>query len=109
MGGLPLRYRPYYKRNQPSQTKSDEKGHEFTMLFAYNFLKSYSAEYELNYKKSEDEILSNNEKEEWAHDLKIAYKWNKNWVPYAAIGNIPGSKTTDERQTRYRIGVQYIW
>ena len=79
------------------------------MVFAYRFLKDYSAEYELNYKKSEDEILSNNEKEEWAHDLKIAYKWNKNWVPYAAIGNIPGSKTTDERQTRYRIGVQYIW
>ncbi|CNL04383.1 DUF481 domain-containing protein [Yersinia enterocolitica] len=102
-----LRYRPYYKRNQPAQTKKTEKGHEFTMLFAYNFLKDYSAEYELNYKKSEDEILANKEKEEWTHDVKIAYKWDKNWKPYVAIGNVAGSKTTDERQTRYRVGVQY--
>ncbi|MDM7079761.1 oligogalacturonate-specific porin KdgM family protein, partial [Klebsiella michiganensis] len=27
--------------------------------------------------------------------------------PYMAIGNVSGSKTTDERQTRYRVGVKY--
>ncbi len=70
-------------------------------------MKNYSAEYELNYKKSEDEILANKEKEEWSHDLKVAYKWDKNWKPYVAIGNVAGSKTTDERQIRYRVGVQY--
>lgn len=27
--------------------------------------------------------------------------------PYVAIGNVSGSKYTDERQTRYRVGVTY--
>ncbi|CNE98181.1 oligogalacturonate-specific porin KdgM family protein [Yersinia nurmii] len=103
-----LRYRPYYKRNQPS-TKDTEKGHQFTLLFAYSFLKDYSVEYELDYKKSEDKILANNEKYDWSHDVKLAYKWDKNWKPYVAIGNVSGSSLTDERQTRFRMGVQYTF
>lgn len=72
---------------------------EWSPIYAKNFAALH--------KKSEDEILANKEKEEWSHDLKVAYKWDKNWKPYVAIGNVAGSKTTDERQTRYRVGVQY--
>lgn len=102
-----LRYRPYFKRNQPSETKNDEKGHTFTMVLGYNFLEKYSVEYELEYKKSEDVILADNEKYEWSHDVKLAYKWDNNWKPYVQLGNVAGSSATDERQTRYRVGVQY--
>lgn len=41
------------------------------------------------------------------HNVKLAYKYDKNWTPYAEVGNVEGSKTTDERQTRFRVGVQY--
>jgi len=30
-----------------------------------------------------------------------------NSYSYAAIGNVSGSKVTDERQTRFRVGVKY--
>ncbi|NDL62114.1 oligogalacturonate-specific porin KdgM family protein [Acerihabitans arboris] len=102
-----LRYRPYFKRNQPHETKTDEKGHTLTMVLGYKFLKDYTVEYELEYKKSEDVILSNNEKEDWSHDVKLAYKWDKNWTPYLQVANVSGSSVTDERQTRFRVGVQY--
>ncbi|MEA9392061.1 oligogalacturonate-specific porin KdgM family protein [Acerihabitans sp. TG2] len=102
-----LRYRPYFKRNQPSETKTDEKGYALTADLGYKFLKNYSVTYEVEYKRSEDEILSNKEKYDWTHDVKLAYKWDKNWTPYVQVGNVSGSKTTDERQTRFRAGVQY--
>ncbi|TBL93785.1 porin, partial [Klebsiella oxytoca] len=44
---------------------------------------------------------------DWTHDFKLTYKFDKNWSPYMAIGNVSGSKSTDERQTRYRVGVKY--
>lgn len=66
------------------------------MLFVYNFLKNYLVEYELNYKKFEDEILVNKEKEEWSYDVKVVYKWDKNWKLYVVIGNVVGSKIIDE-------------
>ncbi|MDM7065355.1 oligogalacturonate-specific porin KdgM family protein, partial [Enterobacter hormaechei] len=34
------------------------------------------------------------------------YKWDKNWAPYVEVGNV-GVKDTDERQTRFRLGVAY--
>lgn len=36
----------------------------------------------------------------------MAYKWDKNWAPYFEVGNV-GVKSTDERQTRLRVGVAY--
>ncbi|MBP2171365.1 hypothetical protein J2125_004557 [Erwinia toletana] len=102
-----LRYRPYFKRNQPAETKTDENGHTLTMVLGYKFLESYTVEYELEYKKSEDVVLSNNEKDEWSHDIKLAYKWDKNWTPYVQVANVAGSSTTDERQSRFRVGVAY--
>ncbi|MDM7236566.1 oligogalacturonate-specific porin KdgM family protein, partial [Klebsiella grimontii] len=52
-------------------------------------------------------ILADNESYDWTHDFKLTYKFDKNWSPYMAIANVSGSKATDERQTRYRVGVKY--
>jgi len=57
-----LRYRPYFKRNQPSQNKSDENGYTLTAVLGYKFLQNYSVAYELEYKHADDVILSNNKK-----------------------------------------------
>lgn len=107
-----FRYRPYFKRNNSNigtQKETTEKGYNLTAVLSWKFLKDYSLDYELDYKKvnSAGVIVADNENYDFSHDFKLTYKWDKNWSPYAAIGNISGSKTTDERQSRFRVGVKY--
>lgn len=107
-----LRYRPYFKRNNSNiGTAKDttENGYNLTAVFTFKFLNDYSLDYELDYKKANSAgvIIADNESYDWTHDFKLTYKWDKNWSPYMAIGNVSGSKATDERQTRYRVGVKY--
>jgi hypothetical protein len=107
-----LRYRPYYKRlnsNIGTTKDSTETGYNLTSVLSWKFLKDYLLEYEFEYKKatSAGVVLSDNEDYEWTHDIKLTWDFDKTWAPYAAVGNVPGSKTTDERQTRYRVGLKY--
>ena len=107
-----LRYRPYYKRTSANiNTKKDtsENGYNLTSVLSYKINKDFQLDYELDYKQANKAgvILSDNENYDWTHDFKLTYKWDKNWSPYMAIGNVSGSKNTDERQTRYRVGIKY--
>lgn len=107
-----LRYRPYFKRNSTNigtQKDTSENGYNLTSVLSWKFFNDYQLDYEFDYKKANSAgvILSDNESYEWTHDFKLTYKIDKNWSPYMAIGNISGSKVTDERQTRYRVGVKY--
>lgn len=107
-----LRYRPYYKRtsgNIGTSGRTSENGYNLTSVVAYNFLKDYTIEYELDYQKANDAgiKLADNESYSFGHDVKLSYKWDKNWRPFVAVGNVPESGTTDNLQTRYRVGVQY--
>ncbi|HHC4816108.1 TPA: oligogalacturonate-specific porin KdgM family protein [Klebsiella michiganensis] len=107
-----LRYRPYYKRNSGNigtSKDTSENGYNLTSVLSWKFLNDYQLDYELDYKKANSAgvILADNESYDWTHDFKLTYKFDKNWSPYMAIGNVSGSKTTDERQTRYRVGVKY--
>ncbi|PWC12162.1 oligogalacturonate-specific porin KdgM family protein [Brenneria corticis] len=108
-----LRYRPYYKRhsgNIGTQKNTSENGYNLTAVVSYKFLKGFQVDYELDYKKVNTEYftpVSDNEDYDIAHDVKLSYRLDKNWRPYMAVANVSGSKFTDERQTRYRVGVQY--
>lgn len=107
-----LRYRPYYKRNSNyigTSSNTSENGYNLTSVIAYNFLSDYTLEYELDYQKANSAgvKLADNESYSLSHDVKLTYKWDKNWRPYVAVGNVPEATTTDNRQTRYRVGVQY--
>ncbi|ENN7017588.1 porin [Enterobacter ludwigii] len=107
-----LRYRPYFKRNSNNigtVKDTSENGYNLTSVFAFKFLNDYQLDYELDYKKANSAgvVLSNNKSYDWVHDFKLTYKLDKNWSPYMAVGNVSGSKVTDERQTRYRVGVKY--
>ena len=107
-----LRYRPYYKRtsaNINTSKDTSENGYNLTSVISYKIAKDYQLDYEIDYKKANKAgvILSNNESYDWTHDFKLTYKWDKNWSPYMAVGNVSGSKATDERQTRYRVGIKY--
>ncbi|MBW7981893.1 oligogalacturonate-specific porin KdgM family protein [Enterobacillus tribolii] len=104
-----FRYRPYYKR-VASGAGEDERGHQFNLVVSYNFLTDYTFTNEFEYKHAENAILWDGDKDDWLYEGKITYKWDKNWRPYAAIANVSGpSKYTDERQTRYRVGIQYVF
>ena len=61
------------------------------------------------YKKSEDYNRYDNGKDDYELDFKVAYSIDKNWKPYAQIGNVSVSSDEDDRQTRYRVGVQYTF
>ena len=105
-------YRPYYKRNSGNigtSKDTSENGYNLTSVISWKFLKDYQLDYELDYKKANSAgvILADNESYDWTHDFKLTYKFDKNWSPYMAIANVSGSKATDERQTRYRVGVKY--
>ncbi len=110
--GATLRYRPYFqaqlrqyrhhKRYQRKRLQPDRR--HLRKLF-----NDYQLDYELDYKHatSAGVLIADNENYDWSHDFKLTYKLDKNWSPYVAVGNVSGSKYTDERQTRYRVGVKY--
>lgn len=110
--GASLRYRPYYKRmtsNVGTKKDTDENGFNLTSVVSWKFLKDYQLDYEFDYKKANSAgvILADNHDYEWSHDVKLTWSLDKNWAPYAAVGNVAGSKVTNERQTRYRVGLKY--
>ncbi|QHQ21737.1 porin [Pectobacterium brasiliense] len=105
-----LRYRPYYKRNSGSigGRNTSENGYNLTAVVSYKFLKDFQVDYELDYKKANKagQYQYDNETYNFDHDVKLSYKLDKNWKPYMAVGNV-AETGTDNRQTRYRVGVQY--
>ncbi|MEI7228254.1 oligogalacturonate-specific porin KdgM family protein [Pectobacterium carotovorum] len=109
-----LRYRASYLRrsNQIGSTNpTDVKGYTITSTLGYklpaNFVVEYEFEYDKKTKAGSVGYIADNDNYGLTHNVKLAYKYDKNWTPYAEVGNVVGSTTTDERQTRYRIGVQY--
>lgn len=106
-----LRYRPYYKRNSGNIGKSDtqENGFNLTGVLSYKFLKDFQIDYEMDYKKANKAGTTLYDNDSWLleHDVKLSYKLDKNWKPYTAVGNVVQDGTTDHRQTRFRVGVQY--
>ncbi|MFP9228451.1 oligogalacturonate-specific porin KdgM family protein [Pectobacterium cacticida] len=112
---ISLRYRPYYKRNsglnvgKSNGDPSVEKGYQLTSVISYKFLKDFQVDYELDYKKvtKAGVVIYDNDNYDFTHDVKLSYKWDKNWKPYTAVGNVAEGGKSDHRQTRFRVGVQY--
>ncbi|ASY77185.1 oligogalacturonate-specific porin KdgM family protein [Pectobacterium polaris] len=113
-----LRYRASYlrKSNNIGNTSTaanptDIKGYTITSTLGYklpaNFVVEYEFEYDKKTKAGAPGYIADNDNYGLTHNVKLAYKYDKNWTPYAEVGNVVGSKNTDERQTRYRVGVQY--
>lgn len=101
------RYRYEYTRYPNDNTKNEDDKVNRGDLWAGFALGDWRTELNYVYAKSDHQVRSNNDKDSDEYNLKVAYKIDKNWAPYAEVGNVLGSKTTDERQTRYRVGVGY--
>ncbi|PWD58512.1 oligogalacturonate-specific porin KdgM family protein [Pectobacterium parmentieri] len=109
-----LRYRASYLRINSkvgSPEPTDMTGYTITSTLGYklpaNFVVEYEFEYDKKTKAGSVGYVADNDNYGLTHNVKLAYKYDKNWTPYAEVGNVIGSTTTDERQTRYRVGVQY--
>ncbi|WP_409160158.1 oligogalacturonate-specific porin KdgM family protein [Pectobacterium sp. B2J-2] len=113
-----LRYRASYLRksnnignSNTSANPTDIKGYTITSTLGYKLPANLVVEYEFEFNKNTQSgpvgYLADSDNHELSHDVKLAYKFDKNWTPYVQLGNVKGSTTTDERQIRYRVGVQY--
>lgn len=103
---LATRYRHDYTRYPSNAGKDDDKVNRVDVWAGY-VMDDWRFELNYLYKHSDHNIRQNNKKGEDEYNAKVAYKIDKNWAPYVEVGNVTGSKYTDERQTRYRVGVGY--
>ncbi|WP_058913766.1 porin [Entomohabitans teleogrylli] len=101
------RYRFEYTRFPNDNTKNEDDKTNRGEAWAGYVFGDWRVELNYLYKRSEHQVKANNKKGDDEYNVKVAYKWDQNWAPYAELGNVSGSKTTDERQTRYRVGVAY--
>ncbi|WJV55743.1 oligogalacturonate-specific porin KdgM family protein [Pectobacteriaceae bacterium CE90] len=109
-----LRYRPYYKRisgNIGSSSNTAENGYNITANVGYTFLKDYNISYEYDFKKINHAGAKSYDNHSYNadHQVKLSYKWDKNWKPYISLSNLADNGTSDHRQTRYRVGVVYTF
>lgn len=100
------RYRYEYVRNT-TQGKDDEHVNRGDIWLGYRY---DNLIFELNgmYKKS-DQIKYDNRKEDYEYNGRVAWKYDANWTPYAELGNVAVSASSSDRQTRYRLGLQYTF
>lgn len=102
-----FRYRQEYARRN-ADGKDDRMVYRPEAWLGYNVADWM---FELNgiYKIADSEDLYNNKKEDYELNFRVAHKFGS-WVPFAEIGNVSSgynTTTTDDRQTRYRVGVGY--
>lgn len=98
------RYRYDYARKTAYETQ-DEKTNRFDTFLGYSndLLK---VEYNFTWMDS-DQIKFNNRKTNYEHSVAFMWKLNKSFTPYVEVANVGVNKISDDRQTRYRVGLQY--
>jgi hypothetical protein len=102
-----FRYRYEYARRN-AQGRDDRHLNRPEAWIGYN---TGNWMFELNgfYKFAENENIYNNTKTDYEYNARVAYKYGS-WVPFVEVGNVSSGyngATTDDRQTRYRIGLGY--
>ncbi|AMG52390.1 oligogalacturonate-specific porin KdgM family protein [Citrobacter amalonaticus] len=104
-----FRYRFEYTRRN-SEVRDDRMVYRPEAWLGYNL---HDWMFELNgiYKIADSEDLYNNKKEDYELNFRVAYKIGS-WISFAEVGNVSSgynTATTDDRQTRYRIGIGYTF
>lgn len=98
------RYRYEYVRETASG-KEDEHINRGDLWLGYKWR---ALTFEANYVYREsDQIKYNNKKNDYEYNGRVAWKATANWTPYMEIGNISVYQNRDDRQARYRVGLQY--
>ena len=104
------RYRYEFKNKNGSDTKEDGPDEHVNRLEGWLGYKTGDWTFESNYIwRSSNQIRFNNTKQDYEYDFKVAYNVTPNWQPFVQIGNIKVDSTTDDRQTRFRVGLKYSY
>lgn len=98
------RYRFDYAR-KTKQGVDDEKTNRFDTFIGYKYSK-YKVEYDYTQMYS-DAIKYDNKKRNYEHNVSFSYQLNDIFTPYIEVGNVAVRPTSDARQTRYRLGLQF--
>ncbi|HCM1978314.1 TPA: hypothetical protein N3A47_003828 [Salmonella enterica subsp. houtenae serovar 47:z36:-] len=102
-----FRYRLEYMRRN-SDGKDDRMVYRPEAWLGYN-VNNWMFELNGIYKIADSEDLYNNKKEDYEYNFRVAYNIGS-WVPFIELGNVSSgynTTTTDDRQTRYRVGLGY--
>ena len=98
------RYRFDYAR-KTKQGVDDEKTNRFDTFIGYKYSK-YKVEYDYTQMYS-DATKYDNKKRNYEHNVSFSYQLNDIFTPYIEVGNVAVRPTSDARQTRYRLGLQF--
>ncbi|EKQ0892279.1 hypothetical protein P4Q63_003840 [Salmonella enterica] len=102
-----FRYRLEYMRRN-SDGKDDRMVYRPETWLGYN-INNWMFELNGIYKIADSEDLYNNKKEDYEYNFRVAYNIGS-WLPLIELGNVSSgynTTTTDDRQTRYRVGLGY--
>lgn len=102
-----FRYRQEYMRRN-TEGKDDRMVYRPEARVGYN-INNWMFELNGIYKIADSEDLYNNKSEDYEYHFRVAYNIGSR-VPFVEIGNVSSgynTTTTDDRQTRYRVGLGY--
>lgn len=105
---IAARYRYEYTRNNDaneSRHQTDEHMHRYEGWIGYRY-GDWRGEFNYIWRNS-DKQRRKGHTTDYEYDFKLSYDINKSWTPYIQVGNVKYSSSSDHRQTRYRIGIQY--
>ncbi|WP_413531286.1 oligogalacturonate-specific porin KdgM family protein [Rahnella inusitata] len=100
------RYRFEYTRRS-SDSRDDDTVNRMDVWAGYKW-NSFDWTVEGIYKKADKYDLYNNSKYNYEYNFRTAYLIGP-WSPFVEVGNVSVRSTTDERQTRFRVGLGYTF
>lgn len=103
---LGARYRYEYIRRS-SDIRDDDTINRMDVWAGYKWHK-FDWTLEGIYKRADKYDLYDNSKNNYEYNFRTAYLTG-NWSPFIEVGNVSVRSTSDERQTRFRIGVGYTF
>lgn len=103
---LGARYRFEYIRRS-SDSRDDDTVNRMDVWAGYKW-NNFDWTLEGIYKKADKYDLYNNSRYNYEYNFRTAYLIGA-WSPFVEVGNVSVRSTTDERQTRFRVGLGYTF
>ncbi|KMT52366.1 oligogalacturonate-specific porin KdgM family protein [Pseudomonas fildesensis] len=90
----------------PDRIKDNQHTNRFEGWLGYTPASKWAFEYQYIYFKT-DYIRYDNKKSDYEQNMIVKYKLTKEWAPFMEIGDVKVNSTSEDRQARWRLGVQY--
>lgn len=109
-----IRLATRYKQviNEKAAPTQDDQSHIQRVDFWLGYGNpTWDIQYQVSFGKelNNSQMLQDNKDTDYWQNIRLRYQSNENWKPYIELGDVKVSSTTDERQIRYRVGIQYAF